>query len=446
VLEVADWICRCPHDPTSPLPVPLDSPLARKSPRLHPSSSHADTAALSSARVPPDEEKDAVRGEDPSSSSGHISEGTNLPRRTSHARTRPTCHATVSNAILAIESQLEARISAGVSTPAHETPTNSATLTSAPPITTIPVLNLTPDGTPLTHPLAITGPDAEAWLLADCAELRKLFLTLQCLVPTMNPNSKPTCFKRVVKEKWDHVVNKIKRRARGTAGGDRITVPCPCSTPTASTSLVKMMLDAVVSEAKHFGTVNIADHYLGADLPPNDRPSLKIYLDHHPPHLLTELGLDAFVQTDKHSKTFARADIVKTVAGLPQSGLLSQLRLISRLNSCGHYETSTQMLFKHVTRDIAFVLVVVDDFGVKHDRLTDYHHLVDSLKALCAVTGHARCLSCKFTAKTPCAVKLPANPPGQCRGHARVKGPGSCPWGVGKPRGGSRGSTHGCRG
>ena len=125
----------------------------------------------------------------------------------------PICYATVSHAILAVESQLEARISAGVSTPAHETPTSSATLISVPPITTIPVLNLTPDGTPLTYPLAITGPDAEAWLLADCAELRKLFLTLQCIVPTMNPISKPTYFKRVVKEKWDHVLNKIKSPA-----------------------------------------------------------------------------------------------------------------------------------------------------------------------------------------------------------------------------------------
>ena len=327
----------------------------------------------------------AVRGEDFSSSSGHISEGINPPRRAAHTRMHPICCATVSHAILAVESQLEARISAGVSTPAHETPTSSATLISVPPITTIPVLNLTPDGTPLTYPLAITGPDAEAWLLADCAELRKLFLTLQCIVPTMNPISKPTYFKRVVKEKWDHVLNKIKRRVRGTAGGDRISVPYPCSTPTASMPLVKMMLNAVVSEAKHFGTIDIVDYYLGADLPPNDRPSLKIYLDHYPPHLLTELGLDTFVQTDKHGKIFVYADIVKTVAGLPQSGLLSQLRLISHLNSCGYYETSTPMLFKHVTRDITFVLVV-DDFGVKYDRLSDYQHLVDSLQALYNVT------------------------------------------------------------
>ena len=128
--------CRCPHDPTLPLPVPLDTPLTRKSSRLHSPSSHASTAALSSACVPPDDEKDAVRGEDFSSSSGHISEGINPPRRTAHTRMHPICYATVSHAILTVESQLEARISAGVSTPAHETPTSSATLISVPPITT----------------------------------------------------------------------------------------------------------------------------------------------------------------------------------------------------------------------------------------------------------------------------------------------------------------------
>jgi hypothetical protein len=43
------------------------------------------------------------------------------------------------------------------------------------------------------------------------------------------------------------------------------------------------------------------------------------------------------------------------------------------------------MLFKHVTRDITFVLVV-GDFGVKFDILSDYKHLVDSLKELQNVT------------------------------------------------------------
>jgi hypothetical protein len=132
--------------------------------------------------------------------------------------------------------------------------------------------------------------------------------------------------------------------------------------------------------------IDIIDYYLGADLPPNDRPSLKIYL--------TELELDTFVQTDKHGKLFVCAGIVKTVAGLPQSGLLSQLRLISHLNSCGYYETSTPMLFKHATRDITFVLVV-DDFGVKYDRLSDYQHLVDSLQP-----SIIQCCYCRTCGKT----------------------------------------------
>jgi hypothetical protein len=131
-----------------------------------------------------------------------------------------------------------------------------------------------------------------------------------------------------------------------------------------------MVLNAVASEAKHFDTIGIVDYYLGADLPADDRPSLKIYLDRHPPHLLSELGLDPFTQRDKDGKLFARADMVKAVAGLPQSGLLSQLQLISHLNSCGCHETSTPMLFRHETRDITFVLTV-DDFGAKCEHLSD---------------------------------------------------------------------------
>jgi hypothetical protein len=110
-----------------------------------------------------------------------------------------------------------------------------------PPITTVPLLNLTPNGKPLTCPLAMSGPVYEAWLLADCTEPRKLFMALRCLIPTMHPASKPTCFKRATKEKRNHELQKIKRRGvRGTVAGDRISVPRPCSTATASMPLVKM--------------------------------------------------------------------------------------------------------------------------------------------------------------------------------------------------------------
>jgi len=134
----------------------------------------------------------------------------------------------------------------------------------------IPILNLTPDGKPLTFPLALSGPDRHAWIERDVAELRKLFVTLKCLVPSLSPAKKPTCYKRVVKEKWNYEALKIKRRVRGTAGGDRLECPYTSATPTASMTLVKCLLNAVVSEDAHFGTLDITDYYLGADVPEED--------------------------------------------------------------------------------------------------------------------------------------------------------------------------------
>jgi hypothetical protein len=110
---------------------------------------------------------------------------------------------------------------------------------------------------------------------------------------------------------------------------------------------VKFHLNVVVSEDAHFGTLDIADYYLGADVPEEDTQSLKIYLDDYPSSLLDELGLTGFLQLDRTGETCVYANIVKTVPGLKNSGLLSQNRLIRHLASCGHHQTATPTLFRH---------------------------------------------------------------------------------------------------
>ena len=258
----------------------------------------------------------------------------------------------------------------------------------------IPIPNLTPDGKPLTFSLALSGPNRQLWIGHGIAELRKLFLTLKCLVPTLPPAHKPTRCKRVVKEKWDCGALEIKGWVRGTAGGDRLECPCSCATPTASVTLVKCHLNAVVSENAHFGTLDITDHHLGADVPTDDAQPLKTHLDNCPSSLLGELGLSPFLQTDRHDKTFVCADVVKTVPGLKNSGLLSQNRLIRHLSTCGCHQTATPTLFRHANGGISFTLAV-DDFGVKCTALSDYNHLKSPLELLYKVTSSpigTRCL------------------------------------------------------
>jgi hypothetical protein len=67
--------------------------------------------------------------------------------------------------------------------------------------------------------------------------------------------------------------------------------------------------------------------------------------------------------------------------GLKEAGKLSNLRLVSLLSSAGFIETRTPCLFRHLTRPIAFVLVV-DDFGIKYQNRDDFDYLVSSLSRL----------------------------------------------------------------
>ena len=148
------------------------------------------------------------------------------------------------------------------------------------------------------------------------------------------------------------------------------------------------VLNAVVSEDAFFGAMDVAKFYYGADLPPWDVPSIRIPLDPliYPSPLLDECGISPFLQRDKAGRPFVFANVRKCIPGLPQSGLLSQLRLVAHLESHGYYETSTPMLFRHKTRPLVFTLVV-DDFGVKYHRREDFDHLLSSLQELYSCTS-----------------------------------------------------------
>ena len=150
-------------------------------------------------------------------------------------------------------------------------------------------------------------------------------------------------------------------------------------------SLVKMLLNAVCSENAFFGTLDVSNFYYGADIFGRP-PSIRIPLRHYPASLLSDLQLSPFVQTDRSGQPFLYADVKKCIPGLPQSGLLSQLRLLSHLESHGFYETATPMLFRHVSRPISFTLVV-DDFGVKYSDVADCRFLRTCLEEQYEVTG-----------------------------------------------------------
>jgi hypothetical protein len=118
-------------------------------------------------------------------------------------------------------------------------------------------------------------------------------------------------------------------------------------------------------------TIDIVDYYLGAILPSTE--SVRIDVSSISLPTLTKLGLLPFL---RHSlgKPFLFWDVLKTVPGLPQSGLLYQLRLVALLTQHGYSETSISMLFRHHTHSTAFSLVV-DDFLVRYSHPSELDHL-----------------------------------------------------------------------
>jgi hypothetical protein len=73
--------------------------------------------------------------------------------------------------------------------------------------------------------------------------------------------------------------------------------------------------------------------------------------------------------------------------GLNEAGKVSNLRLVSLLQSFDFHQTNTPGLFGHSTRPITFVLVV-DDFGVKYHQPSDFAFLVPCLSTLYHVKAH----------------------------------------------------------
>jgi hypothetical protein len=192
----------------------------------------------------------------------------------------------------------------------------------------------------------------------------------------MHPAKTPTYLKRVVKEKWDEVNSLRKRRVRWTIGGDRIDVEYEVGTNTATAfSTVNALFHSIFSTHFFMATIDIVDYNLGALLPLPEFVRIDVSSFSLP--TLTKLGLLPFLR-HSHGKPFLFCDVLKTVPGRPQSGLLSQFCLVALLSQHDFTETTTPMLFRLHTHSTAFTLVV-DNFLVRYSHPSELGHLVSCL-------------------------------------------------------------------
>jgi hypothetical protein len=129
-------------------------------------------------------------------------------------------------------------------------------------------------------------------------------------------------------------------------------------------------------------TIDIKDFYLGTPLPQGHYEYICIHRSKLPQSVInTKYNLEPLFYKDH-----VYFELRKCLYGLPQSGKLSQTRLIAHLALNGYTQcNNTPCLFRHATRDTTFSLVV-DDFGVSYRNSTDAQHLITTLRKLYEIT------------------------------------------------------------
>eukprot|EP00804_Cyclotella_cryptica_P020074 CCRYP_014880-RH/>CCRYP_014880-RH protein AED:0.12 eAED:0.12 QI:0/-1/0/1/-1/1/1/0/1096 len=163
-------------------------------------------------------------------------------------------------------------------------------------------------------------------------------------------------------------------RTRFVAGGDKCNYPYEVATPTAEMLVAKIFFNSVISTpGARFMTMDISNFYL---MTPLLRPEyIRIKLSDLPDEIIREYNLTD--KANKHGMIFV--SVTRGMYGLPQSGLLANQLLETRLNQHGYFQSKlVPGLWRHTSRPIQFVLTV-DDFGVKYVGREHAEHLYQAL-------------------------------------------------------------------
>ena len=242
-------------------------------------------------------------------------------------------------------------------------------------------VDLDEEGRKLSMTTALQGDDAHIWLQKHGEEITRLFesgtmrLIHRNMVP---PDKKPAYYNPQVRTKIKNGI--LQHRVRGTIGGNQITYNGDTAAHTASMQLIKLLLNAVISDkSAKFMTADIKDFYLGTPLPVAEY--MRINLAHIPDDVIAKHNMLAYSVNGA-----VIVEINKGIYGLPQAGILAQDRLVKHLAEHGYHQAKhTPCLFKHDTNSVTFTLVV-DDFGIKYTNDADADHLMTVLRKLYVMT------------------------------------------------------------
>ena len=185
------------------------------------------------------------------------------------------------------------------------------------------------------------------------------------------PRGKKATYLRVVSAYRPE--KEVPHRVRWTVGGNRIEYNGAVTTETADMTLVKLLLNSVVSTPNaKFMTMDLKDFYLGTLM--KGPEFMRV-----PVHMIPEEIMKLYNLYDKVVDGYVYVKICKGMYGLPQAGRIANEQLKDKLAPFGfHPCDTTPGLWKHESRPITFCLVV-DDFGVKYTNKEDVEYLIECL-------------------------------------------------------------------
>jgi hypothetical protein len=159
------------------------------------------------------------------------------------------------------------------------------------------------------------------------------------------------------------------------AGQDRINYPEDIGIPTADMTLVKILLNSVIStKDTQCVTLDIKDFYLNTSMKRYKYMHLK--LAEIPAEIIEGYKLREIV-TDNG---YVYYEIRKGMYSLPKAGLIAQELLEQCLFKVGYSQSKIiPGLWTHKTRKTCFTLAV-DDFAIKFTKMEDAKHLIEALK------------------------------------------------------------------
>ena len=164
-------------------------------------------------------------------------------------------------------------------------------------------------------------------------------------------------------------------------GGNLLDYTGNFSTPTASVTTEKCLLDSVISTPKARAlTADIKHFYLKNHLP--EPEYLKLHISVIPDEIIAAYNL----QTLHDEKCWCYIKISKGMYGLKQAGIISNQELQKHMSAFDYRPVQcTTGLWKHDNKDTIFSLVV-DDFLVQYSSETDAEYFLHALRQKYTIT------------------------------------------------------------